>query len=90
MLSKTLAEEAAWKFSKENGIDMVTVHPGWVLGPLLQPTLNLSVENYQTYQWYSSTTEEYLMCCIFLSYQYMLLSQERITSIQHPSKWLEV
>ncbi|RVW76556.1 Transcription elongation factor SPT6-like [Vitis vinifera] len=43
-LSKTLAEEAAWKFSKENGIDMVMINPGWVLGPLLQPTLNLSVE----------------------------------------------
>ncbi|CBI24950.3 unnamed protein product, partial [Vitis vinifera] len=23
---------------------MVTIHPGWVIGPLLQPTLNLSVE----------------------------------------------
>ena len=44
MLSKTLAEEAAWKFGKENGIDMVTINPGWVIGPLLQPTLNLSVE----------------------------------------------
>ena len=44
MLSKTLAEEAAWKFSKENGIDMVTINPGWVIGPLLQPTLNLSAE----------------------------------------------
>ncbi|KAL6327747.1 hypothetical protein AAG906_024717 [Vitis piasezkii] len=41
MLSKTLAEEAAWKFAKENGIDMVTINPGWVIGPLLQPTLNL-------------------------------------------------
>ncbi|KAB1224978.1 Tetraketide alpha-pyrone reductase 1 [Morella rubra] len=28
MLSKTLAEEAAWKFAKENGIDMVTMNPG--------------------------------------------------------------
>ena len=27
MLSKTLAEEAAWKFAKENGIDMVTINP---------------------------------------------------------------
>ncbi|KAL6327014.1 hypothetical protein AAG906_013181 [Vitis piasezkii] len=44
VLSKTLAEEAAWKFSKENGIDMVTINPGWVIGPLLQPTLNLSAE----------------------------------------------
>ncbi|XVE62305.1 hypothetical protein DITRI_Ditri06bG0107500 [Diplodiscus trichospermus] len=44
MLSKTLAEKAAWKFSEENGIDMVTINPGMVLGPLLQPTLNASVE----------------------------------------------
>ncbi|KAK2986161.1 hypothetical protein RJ640_008844, partial [Escallonia rubra] len=43
-LSKTLAEEAAWKFGKENGIDLVTIHPGFVLGPFLQPTLNLSSE----------------------------------------------
>ncbi|XP_078148388.1 phenylacetaldehyde reductase-like [Carex rostrata] len=41
-LSKTLAEEAAWKFSKENGIELVTINPGIVIGPLLQPTLNLS------------------------------------------------
>ncbi|GMI65958.1 hypothetical protein like AT5G19440 [Hibiscus trionum] len=44
MLSKTLAEEAAWKFAKENGLDMVTINPGLVIGPLLQPTLNTSVE----------------------------------------------
>ncbi|KAJ9158828.1 hypothetical protein P3X46_024374 [Hevea brasiliensis] len=43
-VSKTLAEDAAWKFAKENGIDLVTIHPGWVIGPLLQPTLNISVE----------------------------------------------
>ncbi|XP_057978579.1 phenylacetaldehyde reductase-like isoform X2 [Malania oleifera] len=44
MLSKTLAEQAAWKFAKENGIDMVSINPGWVFGPLLQPTVNSSVE----------------------------------------------
>ncbi|KAL5549535.1 hypothetical protein UlMin_004766, partial [Ulmus minor] len=44
MLSKTLAEEAAWKFAKENGIDLVTINPGFVIGPLIQPTLNLAVE----------------------------------------------
>ncbi|XP_068342757.1 cinnamoyl-CoA reductase CAD2-like [Pyrus communis] len=44
MISKTLAEEAAWKFAKENGIDIVTINPGLVTGPLLQPTLNTSVE----------------------------------------------
>uniref|UniRef100_A0A199UBD2 NAD-dependent epimerase/dehydratase domain-containing protein n=1 Tax=Manihot esculenta TaxID=3983 RepID=A0A199UBD2_MANES len=45
MLSKTLTEEAAWKFTKENGIDMVTINPGLVIGPLLQPTLNTSSES---------------------------------------------
>jgi len=41
-LSKTLAEETAWKFAKENGIDIVTINPGMVIGTLLQPTLNTS------------------------------------------------
>ncbi|KAI7979448.1 Tetraketide alpha-pyrone reductase 1 [Camellia lanceoleosa] len=39
-LSKTLAEDAAWKFAKEKGIDMVVINPSVVVGPLLQPTLN--------------------------------------------------
>ncbi|KAK6933849.1 NAD-dependent epimerase/dehydratase, partial [Dillenia turbinata] len=42
-LSKTLAEKAAWEFAKENRIDLVTLHPGFVIGPILQPTLNLTV-----------------------------------------------
>ncbi|XP_014499797.1 cinnamoyl-CoA reductase 1 [Vigna radiata var. radiata] len=41
-LSKTLAEDAAWKFVKENNIDMVTMNPALVVGPLLQPVLNTS------------------------------------------------
>ncbi|XP_024025808.1 cinnamoyl-CoA reductase 1-like isoform X1 [Morus notabilis] len=44
MLSKTLAEDAAWKFAKENGIDLVTINPGLVIGPFLQPTPSMSVE----------------------------------------------
>ncbi|XP_028758799.1 tetraketide alpha-pyrone reductase 1-like [Neltuma alba] len=40
ILSKILAEEAAWNFVKENNIDMVTMNPGTVIGPLLQPTFN--------------------------------------------------
>ncbi|KAL6125209.1 hypothetical protein ACLB2K_073268 [Fragaria x ananassa] len=48
ILSKTLAEEAAWKFAKENGIDLVSMNPGFVIGPLLRPTLNLSVEVIQS------------------------------------------
>lgn len=42
MLSKTLAEENVWKFAKEKGIDIVTINPAMVIGPLLQPTLNTS------------------------------------------------
>ncbi|GMP87972.1 hypothetical protein CsSME_00040133 [Camellia sinensis var. sinensis] len=41
-LSKTLAEDAAWKFAKEKCIDMVVINPSIVIGPLLQPTLNAS------------------------------------------------
>ncbi|KAL0291433.1 UNVERIFIED_CONTAM: Cinnamoyl-CoA reductase 1 [Sesamum calycinum] len=43
-LSKTLAEEATWEFVEENGLDLVTLHPGFVIGPPLQPTLNLTAE----------------------------------------------
>ncbi|KAI3449983.1 hypothetical protein Pfo_006648 [Paulownia fortunei] len=42
VLSKTLAEDAAWKFAKEKGIDLVVINPALVIGPLLQPTLNTS------------------------------------------------
>ncbi|KAJ9698031.1 hypothetical protein PVL29_007238 [Vitis rotundifolia] len=42
VLSKTLAEETAWKFAKEKGMDIVTINPAMVIGPLLQPTLNTS------------------------------------------------
>ncbi|KAL3817860.1 hypothetical protein ACJIZ3_003765 [Penstemon smallii] len=45
LLSKTIAEDAAWKFVKEKGIDMVTINPASVLGPLLQPILNTSCAN---------------------------------------------
>ncbi|CAA0805802.1 NAD(P)-binding Rossmann-fold superfamily protein [Striga hermonthica] len=41
-LSKTLAEDAAWKFVREKGIDMIAINPSAVIGPLLQPTLNAS------------------------------------------------
>ncbi|XP_019151046.1 PREDICTED: cinnamoyl-CoA reductase 1-like isoform X1 [Ipomoea nil] len=52
ILSKILAEEAAWKYAWENGIDMVSLHPCLVvslhpclvIGPILQPTLNFSTK----------------------------------------------
>ncbi|KAF2293459.1 hypothetical protein GH714_001957 [Hevea brasiliensis] len=48
-ISKIFADEAAWRFAKENGIDLVTIHPGFVIGPLLQPTLSPSVEVFAHY-----------------------------------------
>ncbi|CAN1813523.1 Phenylacetaldehyde reductase [Linum perenne] len=43
-LSKTLAERVAWEFAKENNIDLITMHPGIVNGPFLQPSLTFSIE----------------------------------------------
>ncbi|KAL0377161.1 UNVERIFIED_CONTAM: Cinnamoyl-CoA reductase 2 [Sesamum calycinum] len=41
-VAKTLAEKAAWEYAQENGINLVILHPGFVIGPLLQPALNTS------------------------------------------------
>ncbi|CAL5053827.1 unnamed protein product [Urochloa decumbens] len=41
-LSKTLAERAALAYAEETGLDVVSVCPSWVLGPLLQSTVNNS------------------------------------------------
>lgn len=41
-LSKTQAEAAALEFGRSNGLDVVTVCPSCILGPLLQSTLNSS------------------------------------------------
>ena len=48
LMSKTLAEQAALKFFKEHDIDMVSIHLGIVIGPVLQPTLNTIVINVAT------------------------------------------
>ncbi|KAK4440728.1 Cinnamoyl-CoA reductase 1 [Sesamum alatum] len=42
-LSKVLAEKAAWKFAEENDMDIVVVHPGTVLGPIIPPAINASM-----------------------------------------------
>ncbi|CAM0909954.1 unnamed protein product [Alopecurus aequalis] len=41
-LSKTLAELEAFEYAKKTGLDVVTLCPSLVIGPLLQPTLNAS------------------------------------------------
>lgn len=43
-LSKTIAESEAWKFSTEHGLDLVTINPAMVVGPLLQTNMNTSSE----------------------------------------------
>ncbi|OWM70551.1 hypothetical protein CDL15_Pgr014224 [Punica granatum] len=40
--SKTEAESAASDYARQNGLDVVAVCPGLILGPVLQPTLNAS------------------------------------------------
>ncbi|KAL3653022.1 hypothetical protein CASFOL_002703 [Castilleja foliolosa] len=42
-LSKTLAEKAAWKYAEENGVDIVVVNPGTVMGPIIPPAINASM-----------------------------------------------
>ncbi|XP_062022928.1 bifunctional dihydroflavonol 4-reductase/flavanone 4-reductase [Rosa rugosa] len=38
-VSKTLAEQEAWKFAKENNIDFITIIPTLVIGPFLMPAM---------------------------------------------------
>jgi bifunctional dihydroflavonol 4-reductase/flavanone 4-reductase len=38
-VSKTLAEQAAWKFAKENGLDFITVIPPLVVGPFIMQSM---------------------------------------------------
>ncbi|RSM86329.1 cinnamoyl-CoA reductase [Kibdelosporangium aridum] len=42
--SKTLAERAAWDFSRKSGLALVSLNPGMVLGPLLSSTVGTSVQ----------------------------------------------
>jgi nucleoside-diphosphate-sugar epimerase len=32
--SKTLAERKAWEYAKESGLELVTIHPSFVIGPI--------------------------------------------------------
>ena len=43
-IAKTLAEDAAVKFAKDNGLDLVSIHPGYVIGPFFQPSINVASE----------------------------------------------
>lgn len=41
--SKTLTERAAWAFAREAGLDLVTINPSVILGPLLGKSFGTSV-----------------------------------------------
>jgi nucleoside-diphosphate-sugar epimerase len=42
--SKTLAERAAWEFARDSGVELVSVNPGLVLGPLHDRSVGTSVQ----------------------------------------------
>ena len=42
--SKTLAEQAAWKYAREQGLELATVNPGLILGPVLLAECGTSVD----------------------------------------------
>ncbi|XP_026394797.1 cinnamoyl-CoA reductase 2-like [Papaver somniferum] len=41
-LSKTDAESEAWEYAKKTGLDVVTILPSLIIGPMLQSTMNAS------------------------------------------------
>ncbi|MCK1361287.1 aldehyde reductase [Bradyrhizobium sp. 199] len=41
--SKTLAEQAAWSFARNSGLDLCVINPGMIFGPLLGPHYGTSV-----------------------------------------------
>jgi nucleoside-diphosphate-sugar epimerase len=43
-VAKITSEQAALEYGKQTGMDVVTVNPAVVFGPLLQPTLNTSCQ----------------------------------------------
>ncbi|KAJ6829169.1 cinnamoyl-CoA reductase 1-like [Iris pallida] len=47
--AKTVAERAAWKIAAERDLNLVVVNPVLVVGPLLQPTVNASIEHLMKY-----------------------------------------
>ncbi|KAG0568143.1 hypothetical protein KC19_7G189600 [Ceratodon purpureus] len=62
VLSKTLAELAAWDYVKEHNLDMVTINPTMVIGPVLQSAMNTSTETVLEYL--NGTTKTFANFCL--------------------------
>ncbi|KAJ9674757.1 hypothetical protein PVL29_023970 [Vitis rotundifolia] len=43
-VAKTTAEKVAWEFAKEKGLDLVTIHPPFVIGPFISPSLSVGAK----------------------------------------------
>lgn len=41
-MAKTVSEKDAWRYSEESGLDLISICPSLVIGPILQPKLNAS------------------------------------------------
>jgi nucleoside-diphosphate-sugar epimerase len=41
-VAKVISEKAALEYGRQTGLDVVTLNPGLVFGPLLQPIVNTS------------------------------------------------
>ncbi|HZY67940.1 MAG TPA: NAD-dependent epimerase/dehydratase family protein [Devosia sp.] len=42
-IGKTKAEQLAWAFAEEHGLDLTTIHPGAIIGPALDEDASISV-----------------------------------------------
>jgi dihydroflavonol-4-reductase len=43
-VGKTKAEQRAWAFCREHGIDLTTIHPGAIIGPALDADASISIQ----------------------------------------------
>jgi dihydroflavonol-4-reductase len=43
-IGKTRAEQAAWAFARENGMELTTIHPGMIFGPALDADASVSIQ----------------------------------------------
>lgn len=43
-MAKIISEEAALAYGQQTGLDVVTINPGLVFGPMLQPTVNTTIQ----------------------------------------------
>lgn len=62
MMSKTIAEKAAWEFVKDKHFDLVVINPAMVYGTMLQPVLNTSNENIRDFL--TGATNKYMNAAI--------------------------